>query len=188
MGAQSSGELPHPTPITPWPPRAQGAILHLVVDRKLIISAYTSRGKGNIRFGCEKSCRIQFGRNCILPYARKTFVGQGWAGLLHEEKESRTKESPTMAEQGPGSDSNRPRKSRVANQAPQPIQRSVKARYRTRDTLPAVSAWCHPGLEMKQATAHTHSQPPTLSQHRRRSQAHPMLCSGQEWRPWLELK
>lgn len=37
MGAQSSGELPHPTPITPRPPRAQGAIIHLVVDKKLII-------------------------------------------------------------------------------------------------------------------------------------------------------
>lgn len=145
MGAQSSEELPHPTPVTPQPPRAQGAIIHLVVDRKLIISAYTSRGKANTRFGCEKSCRIQFGRNCILPSARKTFVGQGGAGLLHEEKQSRTKDSPTVAEQVPGSDSNRPRKSRMANQAPQPTLRSVKARYRTRgDTLPAVSACCPP--------------------------------------------
>lgn len=108
-------------------------------------------------------------------------MGQGGAGLLHEEKQSRTKDSLTVAEQGPGSDSNRPRKSRMANQAPQPTQRSVKARYRLEEIhylqrQPVVL----PGLEMKQATAHSHSQPPTVSQHRRRHQAHLMLCSGQE--------
>ncbi|EOA97727.1 hypothetical protein Anapl_05101 [Anas platyrhynchos] len=162
MVAQSSEELPHPTPVTPQPPRAQGAIIHLVVDRKLIISAYTSRGKANTRFGCEKSCRIQFGRNCILPSARKTFVGQGGAGLLHEEKQSRTKDSPTVAEQVPGSDSNRPRKSRMANQAPQPTLRSVKARTKDEagySSYPQSTTYSKPAQEKTPSTPHALLRP-----------------------------